>query len=222
MQVLVELLLPGGEHLPAEVLAPEVAGDAVHDDEADVVLLDDLVRVLQQHDLVVRGVGLGEDDLLQGLVRFEAEPGRDLHDPLGAEGVLGVDVEGPALQTPLLVGELGGDAELLADLGFAGPELPVELGDGLGLYSPAEEVVEARAPRREVADAAPELHELVAPDEGYRHRLPGGRYHLLGGDLADAGGHELADGCGGDRLDRPEADLPELRGGGGAHAGEVL
>ncbi|MBA7690081.1 hypothetical protein ES703_98605 [subsurface metagenome] len=87
---------------------------------------------------MVRRVGLGEDDVLEGLLWVEAEPRSHLLYPLGAESVLGVYVERPAPEASLLGGQLDGDAELLADLGLARPELAVELRDGLRLDAPAQ------------------------------------------------------------------------------------
>ena len=57
VHVVVETLLSLCEHLSADILASKVGCQGVDDDQADVVVFDDLVRLLQEKDLMVGVVG---------------------------------------------------------------------------------------------------------------------------------------------------------------------
>jgi len=92
VHVFVEFLLAEGEGFSADVFASEVAGEAVDDDEADVVFFDDFVGVFEEEDLVVAGVGVGDDDVFGYLLWVEVEVLCHLDYAFGAEGVFGVDV----------------------------------------------------------------------------------------------------------------------------------
>jgi len=63
VHVFVEFLLADGEGFSADVFAAEVRCERVDDDEADVVLFYYFVGVFEEEDLVVAGVGVGDDDV---------------------------------------------------------------------------------------------------------------------------------------------------------------
>jgi hypothetical protein len=50
---------------PPDVLPPEVADHAVHDDELDAALLHELREAVDEDDLVLAVVGPSDEDLLQ-------------------------------------------------------------------------------------------------------------------------------------------------------------
>src|SRR5512136_777920 len=124
VHVPVQLLLPGREGPPPGVLGPEVGGEGVDDEEphrplAVPEIVRELPGVLDHEHLVVGGVGPGDMDMVKELLDrgdVDAEAVHRLLDPLGAEGVLGVDEDAGAVEAPRLLGKLDVHRHLVDDL----------------------------------------------------------------------------------------------------------
>jgi hypothetical protein len=83
-----------------------------------------------------------DDDVIQSLLGVQAEPVGDLFDALGAEVAFGIHVYHLSLAPAHLERELARHAEGVGQLRLACAELPEKLGDGAGLDTTAEDVVQ--------------------------------------------------------------------------------
>src|SRR5208283_4806828 len=81
---------------------------------------------------------------------------------LGAERVLGIDVDHAAVKAALLFGQLDVDCHLVDDLAFTGTKLTVHLGDRLCFKAATEECVELRDPERELPDVLSLLEDVFS------------------------------------------------------------
>ena len=124
--------LPRGEFAAAgEVGAVERSG-AVDDEEGEAGLAHHVGGLVEQLELVVGVVGAGVGDVVEDLFAREAVAVGDAEEADGAEGPFRVDVEAFAFAAAHVEGELAGDGEGVADLGFSGAEFAEDFGDGAG------------------------------------------------------------------------------------------
>ena len=106
--------------------------------------------------------GPGDVDPPEGGLGVHAEVVVHLHDPLGPEGVLGVDDDDVGIQSSPVLGKGGVDCELEAHLGLAASELSEELGDGLTLDASPNQLVERIGTGGELGDRGTPLHDGVS------------------------------------------------------------
>lgn len=163
----------------------------IHDDEGVVLLAHHGRSSDEELSLVVSVVGTGDSDVVEDVLAVETKPLSNGHETLRTERSLSVDVEGTTVSTSLIEGELGTDAELVAELGLSGSELTKDLSDGTRLDSALEQIVELSAARGEVDD----LETLLVPFGG------GGEAH---GDELGGSGEEFVGLGFGDSLDRTQ------------------
>src|SRR2546422_3307732 len=102
VHVVVESLLSLCEHLSADILASEVGCQRVDDDQADVVVFDDLVRFLQEKYLMVGVVGFRIDNPLRYISRLQPCCLGHSHDPLWTEGLFRIKVQSASIQPTLI------------------------------------------------------------------------------------------------------------------------
>lgn len=96
--------------------------------------------------LVLGVVGPGVRNILKAGLRVHAEALCNLLEALGAEGTLGIDVDGLALGAAVGDGHLAGYAESMAELGLSSPELAKGLCKGSSLDASLQELVELDGP----------------------------------------------------------------------------
>ena len=103
--------------------------------------------VLHEKHLVIGRVSPGDMDIVQELLGIrdvmDAKTLDHLLDTLGAERVLGIDIDHTAIKAALLFGQLDVDCHLVDDLAFTGTKLTVHLGDRLGFQAATEERVDS-------------------------------------------------------------------------------
>lgn len=219
VDVFVEFLLAFGEHAAAEVFGAEVADEAVDDEEFDVLELGVVLDLLDEEHLVVAVVGAADDDVFEGFGGGEFFGLGHVDDAFGAEGAFRVDVGGFGVAAAVFGGELDVDAELVAELGFAGAEGAGEFGHGAGFDAAAEEGVEFAAVGGDAFDGLSFLPELIGSFKTNTGKALSGFDDLLGGagaDTSEAG--EFFDGSCGDAFDGAEAAFFKFLGDGWSDA----
>eukprot|EP01139_Manchomonas_bermudensis_P015171 Amastigsp_a509628_311.p1 type:complete len:384 gc:universal Amastigsp_a509628_311:42-1193(+) len=118
-------------------------------------------------------------DVVQHALAVEAKALCNLHESLGAERALRVDVEALALAATRSKRELARHREGVAELRLARPELAKELGDRAGLDAATEKVVKLGRAGRDVDELLALLVELGRSREPHRHKLGGSRKNLV-------------------------------------------
>ena len=102
VHVVVETLLSLCEHLSADILASKVGCQGVDDDQADVVVFDDLVRLFQEKYLMVGVVGFRIDNPLRYISRLQPCCFGHSHDPFWTEGLFRIKVQSASIQPTLI------------------------------------------------------------------------------------------------------------------------
>mmetsp|Transcript_127017 Transcript_127017/g.353738 ORF Transcript_127017/g.353738 Transcript_127017/m.353738 type:complete len:258 (+) Transcript_127017:138-911(+) len=138
-QEAVQGLLPVGQLAPPHVVRAEEACGAVHHEQGIARLAEDRRGLSQEPVLVLCVVRAGVGHILQNVRVVEAVALRDVNQPLRPEGALRVDVQCLALGTSPVHGQLAGDAECVAELRLATPELAEDLCDLPRLNATAKE-----------------------------------------------------------------------------------
>src|SRR2546425_11978364 len=89
-------------------------------------------------------------DAFQDRVRIEVECVRHVADPLGPEGLLGINPDRVAVHPAVVLWAGDVHRELMPDLGLSAPELAVHLRDRLCLEAAPEELVQSLRTGREL------------------------------------------------------------------------
>ena len=116
MDVLVQELLPLGEHASADVLRSEVGRQGINHDEPNRKVLRELLRLLNEQHLMMAVERAGDVDPFEDRLRVQVQRIGHLSDSLGSEGLLRVDPHDVSVQPPVILRPGHVDRELVADL----------------------------------------------------------------------------------------------------------
>ena len=206
-----EIVLPGCQLPTADVLGSEQGRGTIADDQREPALAEQRPGLSQELLLVFGVVRPGESDVVQHGLWIHLEPLRDVHQSIGPERSLGVDVKAFALATAMRDRNLARDGECMAQLCLSASELAVNLGDAARLKAATEDTVEGRRAGGEADERAAGGENRVCSGESRRDQLSGrvlDLRHFRVRDTLDV--RELAPAGICDGLDGVESRLLEL------------